>query len=580
MAMFKRKSRQKRDAAAKEHHLVRSLASWLQDALGIPVLVREFKWAGQFGPCKTHPSSLVTLHPFCPGGQRRLVLNVHHPLILDMARVYHVSGDSTKTTVRHIAAALTTTAAWPMPLDLSNDGIQWKMAAGLICGPQTSFICPVEHQECDDGTSIAIWPRQMHQIQFRQNKALDHGAPMVKRVVYFGDKWNQRDEALREEWKALIEASSNGSKPPRPVTVELRSHHVQFITYAPSLPILLLAQVLEQQPTRSGRLGGCTKLESLTIATKVLISADKLFCLSLWFGVPLMDRTRTWTSSIRVDHVFPPPPTTEEIAAYQKRLDKTTSRDALEETMLRRARAIWLQAAKSNKTVTVCWSGGIDSTSVLVCLMQTASSLRLLQVLYDDASVLENPSFYQDHIKDKIQCIHRTGRTLSEVADRVGCESLLVTGELGDQLFGSDKCRLAFPPDPLPPDLTADEERFLHRSSPDHRFSSLRDPWDEALFPVLEESGLMAGGRQAWRSFFETQLSKAPFPIHTLFDLLWWLNFSCKWQNVAVRCLHDGGCYPTKMELTHDSPHPSLTSSIVHFFLDRDLECWSCTFLF
>ena len=93
----------------------------------------------------------------------------------------------------------------------------------------------------------------------------------------------------------------------------------------------------------------------------------------------------------------------------------------------------------------------------------------------------------------------------------------------------------------------------------------------------------------AWEQWIAPQLAKAPFAISSAFDMLWWLNFTCKWQQVGMRCCHDGGKpLAPVFELRGDDMVPAeeggareertvegLLGSIRHFFDDPRLELWA-----
>lgn len=59
----------------------------------------------------------------------------------------------------------------------------------------------------------------------------------------------------------------------------------------------------------------------------------------------------------------------------------------------------------TDRMIAVSWSGGIDSTAVLVAFMQTIPNQRLV-VLCNQASIDEFPSFYELKIKDRVKVIN------------------------------------------------------------------------------------------------------------------------------------------------------------------------------
>jgi hypothetical protein len=86
----------------------------------------------------------------------------------------------------------------------------------------------------------------------------------------------------------------------------------------------------------------------------------------------------------------------------------------------------------------VLWSGGIDSTVALISLTKAASSSVLrsrIEVVCSAHSIREYPGFFADHITGTFSTLVTT-RAIGETLDHRG---LIVTGEHGDQLFGSVK---------------------------------------------------------------------------------------------------------------------------------------------
>ena len=561
---------------------VRAYANMLQQHLDITVTPVDFYYAGWFGPVDKAPCSLITVEPYCPGGTRRLVLNSRHPLILALAKTA-VSSNVAKQQRLGILAmgeAMIWTGSRPIKgLDILRPSgpIYWENAKGLICGPHFDMVTPVRHEEVhiadSDVTALAIWPKRPYSVLLRKEKS--DPSIVTKLTCTFGEKWEIRDQVLMDEWRSM-RMQKKSILFPNP---DLQG--IDFVTLSPFLPILALAHKIclskarndlnENGESSTRKVLHTDRSNALGKATAMLLSCDRLFCLSLFFNVPLIDRTRTLRGAIRIKHIVKSPPSFEEVEIYQQTAP-ADAHEALEKAMLQRAKAVWVQAKNENASVIVCWSGGIDSTALLVCLFRTQNDEMAtiqLSVICDEESIAENPSFYETHLKNSsVSIITRDDRTVSDFATKFP-GALIVTGELGDQLFGSDKCMIAFP-DPIPTDLSQAEEDILIALNRVRRDGdvqvSLDQPWKESLLPLLSAQGLQAGVACDWQTWISPQLEKAPFPIISLYDMLWWLNFSCKWQNVSLRCLHDGGDYNPAYR----------TGSIVHFYDDRQLECWAC----
>jgi hypothetical protein len=604
--------------------LVEAYAALLQKYCDICVTSCDFFYGGWNGPIADAPCSLLTVEPYCPDGKRCLALNSRHPLIITIAKYAAVHCYNSDETDNHITfsgcfgsdttchaanrrkkgskhpalipmimgEAMISSASWPAPgLDLrSTTGISWNTSASLICGPHFVMVCPVPHLEValvdgENRKGLAVYPQRIIGAGIKWEKG-DRSKYEIGTKLQ-GEVWKLRDNALWDEWNYHVQNLKMGKLQPPPKLNKLnarKSCGFKIISYSPCLPILLLAQLIHRKKKKTEDTTNKMNLEptlhvprskSMGAAASVLLSCDRLFCLTLFFGVPLIDRTNTLHGSLRTHSLTSARfilPTKEEVEAYQKSVPGDAHK-ALDMTMLNVAESLWDQVG-GNK-IMVAWSGGIDSTGVLVALLRTANNnaqrlMDQLVVILDDVSITENPHFYEKYILGKITVVQRNERSLSEIAEMYEQKrgiALLVTGELGDQIFGSAMCRIAFPQKPV--EMSGKDEDLLMFAGKDYKSTidvTLDQPWEEAMLKVLEEKGLLAGSGESWKRWIAPQLEQAPFPILSLYDLLWWLNFSCKWQDVSLRCLNDGGNY---------QPNDSMTGIIHHFYGDSRLQCWA-----
>jgi hypothetical protein len=197
------------------------------------------------------------------------------------------------------------------------------------------------------------------------------------------------------------------------------------------------------------------------------------------------------------------------------------------------------EALRTKRNIAVLWSGGIDSTTALIAIMKAAEKRdqrHRVHVLLSRESVQEYPRFY-------LSCINNKYRQLpikAPIADSLDPEVLNVTGELGDQLFGS---------------------MILE---PYVREGIAGESYENVLHEVMiDRLGNEARGERL-RLYLEPVIDKAPIPIRTLFDYLWWLNFALKWQHVILRLL----------AMRSDSSR-QLYQSFHHFFRDPAFQQWS-----
>ena len=65
--------------------------------------------------------------------------------------------------------------------------------------------------------------------------------------------------------------------------------------------------------------------------------------------------------------------------------------------------------------------------------------------------------------------------------------------------------------------------------------------------------------------YLEPQIGRAPVPLPDLYELMWWLNFSLKWQPVTLRIRASAG--PDR--------YPLLSETVVHFYQTAGFQRWA-----
>lgn len=217
----------------------------------------------------------------------------------------------------------------------------------------------------------------------------------------------------------------------------------------------------------------------------------------------------------------------------------------------------------------VLWSGGIDSTSLTVALIRAARQLKGsrthsykpdLIMKVSAASILEYPWFYQHVLQPaevagtlRLETIAE-GEDISEVMSH---DRLTITGECGDQIFVSQLMEAAF----VTPTAGGPPHKLYERG--------LDAPWKETILPTLLEMGILRpSDQEEWLRWFEPFLARSPLPINTSFDLLWWLNITCKWQNVVLRI------FQRRPGLDAQSLQHGL-GRVIHFFQSAAFQQWS-----
>jgi len=203
------------------------------------------------------------------------------------------------------------------------------------------------------------------------------------------------------------------------------------------------------------------------------------------------------------------------------------------------ASSIVALAEDRSQPVRVLWSGGIDSTTALIALMRHTdrkSSEGQLEIVLSRESIEEYPLFYSRYIEGKYPVIEVT----SAIPELLDTSAVYVTGEHGDQLFGS----------------------YLLKE-PINRGES-QQPYDKGLPRMLRE--FFGNPKPAQRVFeyLEPHIKRAPVPIRTLFDSLWWINFSLKWQHVGLR-----------LQAFCGDRAQDIHGATRHFFSDPRFQVWS-----
>ena len=117
--------------------------------------------------------------------------------------------------------------------------------------------------------------------------------------------------------------------------------------------------------------------------------------------------------------------------AYNPYFNKT-----LEEITDNRAREIAKDIVKTDKKVAVMWSGGIDSTLIIVALIKNLSptELKNITICCNNYSIIENPIFYKNYINNKFSTISSSVYVIEELIDQ-GYYPILA--DTADCLLGS-----------------------------------------------------------------------------------------------------------------------------------------------
>jgi hypothetical protein len=200
-----------------------------------------------------------------------------------------------------------------------------------------------------------------------------------------------------------------------------------------------------------------------------------------------------------------------------------------------------MQFKQLDGDIYIMYSGGVDSTTAVTAFILTWSDeeLQRVHILATTQSIAEFPEMWNlivEKFKGRISTSYKH-------VEKICRKGHVITGEHGDQIFGSDVLRQVI--------------KF-------HGEEGIHSDWQTHM-PKVYNSMF---GEETSKKFIEvySQTTVAcPFPIKSCFDWVWWYNFTNKWQHVKYRLL----AYKPWEE-------PSKTFPNIHHFFDTpEWQRWS-----
>ena len=151
----------------------------------------------------------------------------------------------------------------------------------------------------------------------------------------------------------------------------------------------------------------------------------------------------------------------------------------------------------SNKKINLCWSGGIDSTTMLVAFIKHAPDLSQLRVIYSPFSVYENQKFLEMLHKNypQVETLDISGTIYLDT----NFDGIFINGHGGDEFAGSL------------------DDSFYDRLGG----NGLYRPWKD----YFQEQG-----KTELIEFCENNFAKSGKQIETVLDSRWWFYASNKSQ--------------------------------------------------
>jgi hypothetical protein len=158
----------------------------------------------------------------------------------------------------------------------------------------------------------------------------------------------------------------------------------------------------------------------------------------------------------------------------------------------------------------VSWSGGIDSTVILVSLLKHASKSRLdtITVACNNLSIIENPVFFYNHVVPNFKIINSTDPNFENFLQT----HYVIDGNPADLLQGSGL------------GLQAQLSGL-----------NLQSPWQNQTGPLIDFLTNLIGRKSAewFYNRISANINSLDGPtqlVDTLSDWFWWVNFNWKWM--------------------------------------------------
>ncbi len=251
-------------------------------------------------------------------------------------------------------------------------------------------------------------------------------------------------------------------------------------------------------------------------------------------NVVLVDRTNTIQVPVRTKIYSPLP-------EYQK---FTTSYEDICDI---RAKELLEKSDAQNLPIYIFYSGGIDSTLVLVSFLKnsTTEQLKRITLLMSHDSISENPNFYENYIRGKLNL-----KSAAYFPYLLNKQAMFVGGEYNDQIFGSALFKDFID--------TFSEKTLLSKYQRDLMTKMFLKKWHSPKVVSW------------YMDLFESVYKKAECPTYSNADFLWWLNFTFKWQSVYFRML----TYAADHIVQHID-NSFIKNNFFHFFGTDEFQLWS-----
>jgi len=192
-----------------------------------------------------------------------------------------------------------------------------------------------------------------------------------------------------------------------------------------------------------------------------------------------------------------------------------------------------------NKQIYILWSGGIDSTLLVISFLKSSIDKENIIVACNIDSVRENYNFYKKYILPNFKVI--SSDIMMQNGNLSVFDGLILNGDPADVLYGYD--------------LASDILKIL---GPNY----LQLPCDrENVINYFNLKGLSNNSANFWYDYFKSTTNKSYKPIITMQDFSWWEGFNYRWQAANEKL---------KIRLSSES-----SKNYKQFFNTTEFQLWS-----
>lgn len=161
------------------------------------------------------------------------------------------------------------------------------------------------------------------------------------------------------------------------------------------------------------------------------------------------------------------------------------------------------ELCNSNQKLNLLWSGGIDSTAIVVSFLQYAPDLHQCRVIYSPWSTYEHPEFFKLlRTFDNVELVDISG----EEYLNFNLDGLFISGNTSDEIHASI------------------DESFFNQYGYDFLFT----PWKDFFYSKLPDNKFI--------EFCEQHFAAAGRDINTVLDARWWFYASSKLTSILNNC--------------------------------------------